>query len=127
MPKGLAVIADQIHLLFGDPGFPADGLSRLAVQLPQQEVDAAEVRRAGAFAAGQPKDLGPNLRRKRHEGEGQLLYLCGQARTGNTAKRRVHAVRAGARHEAQHDAGRFLKQSKNGMFHRKILLWDEAE
>ena len=118
MPERLTVIADQVYLRLGDAGFPADGLARLAIQLAQQKVDAAEIRRAGAFTAGQTENFGPNLRCKGHEGKSQLFHLRGQAITGDAAEGRIHTIRAGAGHEAQHDAGLLLKKPKNRMFHR---------
>ena len=63
------MVADQVDLSLGDAGLLAGGFARLTVQLSQQKVDAAEVRRTGGLTAGKAEDLVPDFLREGYEGK----------------------------------------------------------
>ena len=84
--------ADEVDLLRPDAGLSAKRLHRLNVQLSQKKIHFAEIRRAGAVAAGQPQNFPANLPGKGLKYKAQLLDFGSRSMPGDPAQRRIHAV-----------------------------------
>ena len=79
-------------MLRPDAGLGAQRLHRLDVQLPQEEIHLAEIRRAGAVAAGQPQNFPANFPGKGLKHKAQLFDFRRRSMAGDPAQRRIHAV-----------------------------------
>ena len=84
--------ADKVDLLRPDAGLVAQRLHRLDVQLPQEEIHLAEIRRAGAVAAGKPQNFPANFPGKGLKHKAQLFDFRRRSMAGDPAQCRIHAV-----------------------------------
>ena len=65
VPKGLAVVPNEVYVLRTHTGMAAELAPRIAIQLSKKKVHAAEVRRGGSAAAGEAKYLRADFRLER--------------------------------------------------------------